>query len=85
MRILFTILYLFAAIISNAQFLRVQRNGNMRAEPNTDSEILEKIHTGDSLILLQPNQTNAYYHVRGGGSGQEGWYTAHLFEKLKVT
>jgi len=83
MRILLTILYLFAAIISNGQFLRVQRNGNMRAEPNTTSEILEKIHTGDSLILLQPSQTDAYYHVRGRVSGQEGWVYRTLVRKVE--
>ena len=64
-----SLLCLLLAFRASADFLIVQRNGNMRAEANTESEILEKIHTGDSLILLEPTKTNSYWHVRGRASG----------------
>ena len=54
----------------------------MRSEASTAAEILEKIHTGDTLILLEPTQTNAYYHVRGRQSGQEGWVYRTLVRRV---
>lgn len=83
MKILFTFLWLCITYSASADYLIVQRNGNMRAEPSTESEILEKIHTGDSLILLEADQTNAYYHVRGRQSGQEGWVYRTLVRKVE--
>ena len=83
MKLLLTILWLFIAQAAYAEYLVVQRNGNMRAEPSTDSEILEKIHTGDKLILLELDQTNAYYHVKGTQSGQEGWVYRTLVKKVE--
>ncbi|MBC7774185.1 MAG: hypothetical protein H7246_02000 [Phycisphaerae bacterium] len=82
MRVLFTILGLCLACNASADFLIVSRNGNMRAEPSTASEILEKIHTGDTLFLVDVVKTGEYWHVRGRASGQEGWVYQTLVRKV---
>lgn len=83
MKIILGFICLCITYTANADFLIVQRNGNMRAEPSTESEILEKVHTGDTLILLELDQTDAYYHVRGRQSGQEGWVYRTLVRKVE--
>ena len=55
MRFCIIVLWLGISYTASADYLIVQRNGNMRAEASTDSEILEKVHTGDTLILLDEN------------------------------
>ena len=83
MKLLLTFFWICLTYTASADFLIVQRNGNMRAEPTVESEILEKIHTGDSLILLDDGQqTDSYYHVRGRQSGQEGWVFRTLVRKV---
>ena len=83
MRVLLIFILLTISFTASADFLIVQRNGNMRAEASTESEILERIHTGDTLILLEPDQINSYYHVRGRRSGQEGWVYRTLVRKVE--
>ena len=73
MKLFFTTLLLSICLFAHADYLIVQRNGNMRAGPSTSDEILEKIHTGDTLLLIDAAQTDGYYHVKGKLSGQEGW------------
>lgn len=82
MRMILSIFLLCITLTSYADHLIVQRNGNMRAQPNRDSEIIERIHTGDTLILLGKNKTNDYWHVRGSASGQEGWVFYTLVRKV---
>ncbi len=82
MKVLLSILWLFTAYNASADFLIVQRNGNMRAAPSTESEVLEKIHTGDSLILIDSFKTDSYWHVRGRASGQEGWVYQTLVRRV---
>lgn len=82
MKVIFLIVLFGISVNAYADYLVVQRNGNMRAEPSTASEILEKIHTGDTLVLVDANQTNAYYHVKGRQSGQEGWVYRTLVRKV---
>jgi beta-lactamase superfamily II metal-dependent hydrolase len=83
MKTLLTLFWLCITYTASADYLIVQRNGNMRAEPSSVSEILERIHTGDTLILLDAGQqTDSYYHVRGRQSGQEGWVFRTLVRKV---
>ena len=83
MRIIFIIAWLLIAITASADYLVVQRNGNMRAAPTTESEILERIHTGDTLILIKLFKTDNYWHVRGRASGQEGWVYQTLVRRVE--
>lgn len=82
MRIHLCICFLLFSFTASADFLIVSRNGNMRAEASTDSEILERIHTGDTLILIDDIKTNSYWHVRGKASGQEGWVYQNLVRRI---
>ena len=83
MRILLIFILSAISFTASADFLIVQRNGNMRADASTESEILERIHTGDTLILLEPDQINSYFHVRGRRSGQEGWVYRTLVRRVE--
>lgn len=68
---------------ASADYLIVQRNGNLRKEASTESEILEKIKTRDTLLLVEPGQTaNGYYHVISFLSGQEGFVYRNLVKKV---
>jgi beta-lactamase superfamily II metal-dependent hydrolase len=68
----------------NAEYLIVQRNGNLRKEASTESEILEKIKVTDTLLLIETSQTpNGYYHVISYLSGQEGFVYRNLVRKVE--
>jgi beta-lactamase superfamily II metal-dependent hydrolase len=82
MKVLITFIALFIAYTASADYLIIQRNGNMRADASTESEVVERVHTGDTLLLLEPDQTNMYYHVRALQSGQEGWIYRTLARKV---
>jgi beta-lactamase superfamily II metal-dependent hydrolase len=82
MKFLLLLIWVFIAQTASADFLIVQRNGNMRAEASTASEILEKVHTADTLILLDTERTNEYWHVKGMQSGQEGWVYQTLVRRV---
>ena len=82
MRTLLTVIWLIISSAAFADYLVVQRNGNLRAEPSTESEILEKIRSGDILDLIEEEKTNGYWHVRAGASGQEGWVFQTLVRKV---
>jgi len=79
--IAFLFIFVFAQT-AHADFLIVQRNGNLRAEPSTSSEVVERIRTGDTLLLLEADQSDAYYHVTAKQSGQEGWVFRTLVRKV---
>ena len=69
---------------ARAEYLIVQRNGNLRKEASTGSEILEKIKTRDTLLLITTEQTaNGYYHVISYLSGQEGFVYRNLVKKVQ--
>jgi len=81
----FTIISVFFLLLLNnatADYLIVQRNGNLRKEPTTESEILEKIKFQDTLLLKETEQTDGYYHVISYLSGQEGWVYRTLVKKI---
>ncbi len=57
-----------------ADYLIVSRSATVKAEPNRDAEIIERIETGIYLQLLDDGiQTNGYYHVQTVSLGQPGW------------
>jgi competence protein ComEC len=75
--------FLFLSSVK-ADYLIVQRNGNLRKEASTESEILEKVKINDTLLLIGPNPTaNGYYHVISYLSGQEGFVYRNLVRKVE--
>ena len=86
MRYFFTLAVSFFLIVSSAraEYLIVQRNGNLRKEASTESEVLEKIKTRDTLLLVETEQTaNGYYHVISYLSGQDGFVYRTLVKKVE--
>jgi beta-lactamase superfamily II metal-dependent hydrolase len=82
MKVLFTTLLALLCFIASADHLVVQRNGNLREEPNSESEIIEKVKTGDKLELLDTDQTDGYYFVKSALSGQSGWIYRTLVKRM---
>ena len=80
-RLLFFIL-ICISYTANADYLIVQRNGNLMECSSTASEILEKIRKGDTLLLVETNQLNGYYHVISLAGQQEGWVYHKLVSRV---
>ncbi len=47
-----------------ADFVEVRRSVTIRAQPNGTATILARPPVGTNLRLVEPGQTNGYYHVR---------------------
>ncbi len=55
---------LLVATAAQADFVEVRRSLTIRAQPNSSSSILARPPVGSNLPLVEPGQTNGYYHVR---------------------
>ena len=59
---------------ANGDYLEVRRTATIKAEPNKDSRIIERVEPGITLELLdEGRQTNGYYNVNAISLGQPGW------------
>jgi Bacterial SH3 domain len=58
--------------LATAQTAVVKRNVNLRSDASTDSDIVELLKPGVQLQLVEPDQTNGFYHVTAG-DGNDGW------------
>jgi uncharacterized protein YgiM (DUF1202 family) len=70
-----SILFLFCATLATAQTAVVKRNVNLRSDASTSSDIIEKLRPGDQVQLVEPDQTDGFYHVTAP-DGQDGWVWA---------
>ena len=69
---------LFAVLIAATSWCQdatLRRGSNLRNAPNTTSEILENLKTGDSVSLITNRKRLGYYHVRAQ-DGKPGWVWA---------
>jgi uncharacterized protein YraI len=57
---------------SFAQEATTIRTVNLRADPSTANPAIKCLHSGTTLILLDPTQHGGFYHVKTE-DGQEGW------------
>jgi len=66
--LLFVVLFLGLA---SAQTAVVTRNVNLRPDASTDNDPIEKLMPGAKLELLEPGQTDGFFHVKAadGNSG----------------
>src|SRR5260370_22542840 len=66
--LLFVVLFLGLA---SAQTAVVTRNVNLRPDASTDNDPIEKLTPGAELQLLEPGQTDGFFHVKAadGNSG----------------
>ena len=48
---------------AKADYVEVRQTATIKAEPRSDGVILARPPLGTNLILVEPGQTNGYYHV----------------------
>ena len=60
----------------------MSRTGNLRETPSVNAVILEKVTAGDTLVLVETNLTNDYYHVISRITGQQGWVFRNLARRF---
>ena len=55
-------------------YLEVRRSATIKAEPNRDARVIERVAPGTNLQLQdEGRQTNGYYSVQTVSLGQSGW------------
>ena len=54
-------------------YLILSRDGTVKKEANTKSEIIFKVRQGDTLLLISDAKKNGYYNVRASNSPNTGW------------
>lgn len=59
-----------------AQTAVATRNVRLRPDPSTAHTALETIPKGATVTLLEPNETNGFYHVQAA-DGKQGWVYGH--------
>jgi SH3 domain protein len=62
--------------LASAQTATVRRNVNLRSDPSTSVKPITLLTPPAQLTLVEPNQQNAFYHVRIS-DGREGWVWAN--------
>jgi hypothetical protein len=70
------VLCLLCSSAALADYLKVSRDANVKAEPSTDADVVCKAKAGTFLMLLEGTETNGYYRVQipeGTESNQSGW------------
>ena len=70
----FMITFILPTSIAFGDYLEVRRPATIKAGPDRDAVILEKVLVGTRLHLLDEGcQANGYYSVRAVSLGQTGW------------
>jgi endonuclease G len=65
-------LALLLAAAARADYLVVSRNATLKAEPSGEAAIVSSLEPGDTLLLVETEQTSGYYRAQvPGGAG--GW------------
>ena len=66
------LLVLVGVGLATAQTATVTRNVNLRPDPSTDNDPIEKLKPPVQVQLVEPDPTDGYYHVTAP-DGQDGW------------
>src|SRR5690242_9792874 len=66
--------FLISASAVFSQTAVVTRNVNLRPDPSTDQDPITKLVPPAQVELLEPGQTNGFYHVKAGQN--QGWVWA---------
>lgn len=74
------IVFLFLGNLAAAQTAVVTHNVNLRPDASTNGTPLITLSVGTQVELIEPDQTNGYFHIRTT-DGTEGWAWGH---NLKV-
>src|SRR5215472_12090299 len=71
----FSLLVFLGVGLATAQTATVTRNVNLRPDPSTDNDPIEKLKPPAQVQLIDPSPTDGFYHVTAP-DGQEGWVWA---------
>lgn len=70
------VVLLFVGNLAAAQTGVVTHNVNLRPDASTNGTPLTKLDVGTQVELLEPDQTNGYFHIKAA-DGTEGWAWSH--------
>ena len=71
----FSLLVFLGVALATAQTATVTRNVNLRPDPSTDNDPIEKLKPPAQIQLIEPDPTDGFYHV-AAPDGQKGWVWA---------
>ncbi len=65
------LLLLLFLSLAQAQTAVVTRTVNLRPDPSTDNDPIDKLQAGTEIQLLEPDPTGGFFHVQA--NDQTGW------------
>src|SRR5215472_5294907 len=68
----FSLLVFLGVALATAQTATVTRIVNLRPDPSTDNDPIEKLKPPAQIQLIEPDPTDGFYHV-AAADGQNGW------------
>jgi hypothetical protein len=72
MRYLTLCIVLLATTAAYGDYITLKHASSLKAEPKSGGDIVASIQPPATLVLLENDQQNGYYHVRAE-TGEEGW------------
>jgi endonuclease G len=79
-----TLLLCLTAVAVYGDYLEVSRSATLKAEPNREARIIERIEPGTYLQLLdEGRQVNGYYHAQTVSDSQSGWIYRTLVRRYQ--
>lgn len=80
----FALFLCFPVATVYGDYLKVSRSATIKAEPNREATILERVSAGTYLQLLDDGQQiTGYYHVERVSPGQPGWIYRTLVRRYR--
>jgi hypothetical protein len=73
-----SVLVFFGIGLARAQTATVTRDVNLRPDPSTDNDPIEKLKPPAQVQLIEPSLTDGFLHVTAP-NGQEGWVGQSAF------
>ncbi len=67
---------------NRAQVIQMPSNLRLRSAPTTDSETIEFLTSGTTLLILQQSTDGTWYEVQVEGTTQQGWVAADFVQTL---
>jgi 5-methylcytosine-specific restriction endonuclease McrA len=72
MKHLILLLILLVTTAAYGDYIDLKRSTTLKSEPNSSGDIVSRIQPPATLVLLENDEQNGYYHVRTD-TGDEGW------------
>jgi hypothetical protein len=72
-RFVLIVLVLLTPALARADYIDLKRAAVLKAGTQSGSEVIEHLHPGVQLRIIQDTQQNGYYRVHDDQTGNEGW------------